>query len=188
MIYDNPFEDGWNIANDCSSLSTLVSLTVNANCDKFSWNTEFLKIIFRQNCPCLQRLYLDGNVFDRELLIVNNLFTFHFPSLLYIRVNKLHIMLALQILKQCPQLCSFETKFYGEPIMDDSTSYDTFFSTHMNMNLTAMKKLSLKGENQTDIGLGNEFGKEFGSIFLKLLLSCCPNLRTFIFDIRCCGH
>ena len=188
LIYDDPYKDPLSITKDFASFSTLVSLTVNAHCGQFRYNNELLlMIIFRQNCPLLRRLYLDGNVFDQELQIVDNSFTFHFSSLLYIHVSKLHLKLALQILNQCPQLRSFSTKFYGELILDDLISYETFLSTHLNMNLPAMTKLSLSGENQADIGLGNEFGKDFGSIFLKLLLSRCLNLRTFIFDIRCCG-
>jgi hypothetical protein len=177
LKYDNPYEDALKIAEHFPSFSTLISLTVDANCDEFVYNNEFAMIIFRQNCPFLQRLYLHGNVFDQKLQILDNVCMFHFPSLLYIHVSKLHFNLALQLLDQCPQLRYFSAKLYGHPIRDSTTSSAILLSTRISMGLKAMKKLSL--------GQDTDFGNEFGSTFLELLLPCCPNLRTFILDIRC---
>ncbi|CAF3976335.1 unnamed protein product [Rotaria sp. Silwood1] len=102
---------------------------------------------------------------------------FHFPSLLYIHVSKLHVILAIQLLDQCPQLRSFSAKLYGHPMRDNTTASSILLPTRITMGLITMKKLNL--------GEDNDFGTEFGSTFLELLLSCCPNLHTFILDIRC---
>ncbi|CAF3030601.1 unnamed protein product [Rotaria sp. Silwood2] len=153
-----------------------MSFTVNANCGESGCSNEFVSILFYQHCPLLQRLCLDGNVFDQELQIMDNVCTFHFPSLLYIHVSKLHVILAIQLLDQCPQLRFFSAKLYGDPMRDNTTS-SILLPTRIRTGLIAMKKLSL--------GEDNDFGFEFGSTFLKLLLSCCPNFRTFILDIRC---
>lgn len=135
-------------------------------------------IYYRQHCPFLQRLYLHGNIFDRELEIIDNVSTFDSSSLLYIHVNKLHFTLVIQLLDQCPQLCSFSAVIYGYPTRDFTTASSIMLPTRISIGLRAMKKLNL-GEDDC-------FSKDFGSTFLEFLLPRCPNLRTFVFDLVCC--
>jgi hypothetical protein len=177
LTYDIPCKDTMTITKHLPSFLNLISLTVNGNCGGFQCNNEFATMIFRQNFPFLQRMYLDGKLFDHELKISDNVCMFYFPSLLYIHVSKLHVILALQLLDQCPQLRSFSAKLYGHPIRDNTTSSAILLPTRISMGLIAMKKLSL--------GQANNFGNEFGSAFLERLLPCCSNLRTFNLDICC---
>ena len=134
-------------------------------------------ICFRQHCPFLQRLHLHGNVFDREVQIMETIGAFHFPSLLHIHVNKLHIILAIQLLDQCPQLRSFSAKIYGHQMENGKKLASITLPSRIRMGLTAMEKLSLGDD---------DFSRnDFGSLFLGLLLPCCPNLHTFSFDYIC---
>lgn len=134
-------------------------------------------IIFRQHCPVLQRLYLYGNVFDQKLEILDNVCTFYFPSLLYIHVCKLHFILALQILDQCPLLRSFSAKLYGHPKRDSTAPSVILLSTRICMGLPSIRKLNLAEDNN--------FENDLDSTFLERLLPCCPNIHTFILDFCC---
>lgn len=102
---------------------------------------------------------------------------FRYPPFLHILVNKLHFIVAIQIVDQCPQLRSFTATLYGHPIGDDATSSTIILPTQIHRGLRAMKMISL--------GEDNYFRNECSSTFLELLLPCCPNLRTFILEIRC---
>jgi hypothetical protein len=177
ITYDNPYEEALNIGKHFASFSTLVSLSIDANCGESGCTNELATIIFHQSCRSLQRLYLDGNVFEQESSTRNNTYTFHFPSLVYLRVSRLHINLALQLLEQCPQLRSFATKVYGEPRRDNTSAVGIYVPARIKMGLMPMKHLSLEAEL--------DFGNDFGSRFLQLLLACCPNLRSLHFDVHC---
>jgi hypothetical protein len=176
LTYDSPYVNALNITKHLPSFSALISLTVNANYSdlELEFNNELAMIYFRQHCPFLQRLYLHGHVFERELEIMDNVCMFHFPSLIYIHVGKLHFIWAIQLLDQCPQLRSFSAKLYGHQMEGSTTASSILLPTRISMGLTAMQKLSL--------GVDVDFRNDFGSTFLELLLPCCHNLRTFSFD------
>jgi hypothetical protein len=177
LIYDSLYEDALNIAKHLPSFSALISLTINANFTNFEFNDELAMICLCRHCLFLQRLYLHGNVFDREPQIMDNVCMFHFPSLLYIHVNKLHFIWAIQLLDQCPQLRSLSANLYSHQIDGTTTAFSILLSTRISLGLTAMKKLNL--------GEDDYCRNEFGSTFLEHLLPCCPNLRTFSFDFVC---
>ncbi|CAF1409965.1 unnamed protein product [Adineta steineri] len=173
LIYDNPYENELNIAKHFTRFSTLISLRIDTNCGESGCNNEFGTIIFHQHCPYLQRLYLYGNVFDRELQIIDDICTFYFSSLRYIHVNKLPFNLAIQLLDQGTQLRSFSAILYGYPERVSSI----LLPDRIRMGLPLLNKLSL--------GEDNYFETESSSTLFEFLFPCCPNLRTFTVDIRC---
>jgi hypothetical protein len=135
-------------------------------------------IYLRQRYPFLQQLYIYGDISDYELEITDDVCMFYFPSLLYIHVPKLHFTLAIQILNQSHQLRSFSAELCGEPINGSAIPSSILSPTRFNINLTAMKKLHL--------GADEFWSHELFSIFVELLLPCCPNLRTFSFKFTYC--
>ncbi len=173
LIYEGSSKDALNIAKHLPSFSTLTSLTVDIKCTDYDFKNELMMIYLRQRYPFLQRLYLHGDISEYELEITDDVCMFYFPSLIYIHVAKLHFTLVIQILNQCRQLRSFSAELCGQPVRDSSVVSSILSPTRFNMNLTAMKKLHL--------GADEFWSNEFVSIFLELVLPCCPNLRTFSF-------
>ena len=128
---------------------------------------------FRQHYPYLQRLYLQGNVIVQDLQIMDNIPSFHFPSLLHVHIGQIHYILAIQIFDQCPQLRSFSAQLYEvDPENENITRSTISLPARISAGLTAMKKLNLSETYG--------FRKKVGPIFYELLLPCCPNLRTFV--------
>ncbi|UJR12563.1 hypothetical protein I4U23_016739 [Adineta vaga] len=174
LEYDDPYDGSFNIVKHLPSVSILVSLTISGHWDNRTCVNPPTMNFFRLNCPFLQRLYLQGTLFNGELPLVNNLCTFYFPSLLYIEVGVLHYVLAIRILEQCPQLRSLSAKLYVYPNDDGAKVSSALSSTRINMGLPNMKKLNLRGDQ--------DFYNPFLTKFLELLLRCCPNLHTFSFE------
>lgn len=169
-----------NVAKSLPSLSSLLSLTIHANFFNHQASNDLATIYLCQRYPCLQRLYLHGREFDREHPAMENLYTFYSPSLLYLHVDKLHYMTAIQVLEQCSQLRSFSAMIYGFPdkySAETTTTTSIQLPTRSTKGLTALKALS--------VGESNDSRSDFSSTFLELLLPCCPNLRTFSFDVFC---
>ncbi|CAF1381356.1 unnamed protein product [Adineta ricciae] len=178
LLYDNPYDESLNIAKYFSSFRTLISLHIDANViEDGNCTNEFLEIIFHQNCPFLQRLYLHGNVFDQDLKSIQGVCTFHFPSLLHIHVTKLPFRVAIQLLDQCSRLHSFSAMLYDYPTEENVTALASQMPESIRVGLPTLTNLSL--------GEKNRFHKESTSTFLEFLLPRCPNLRTFHFDIHC---
>ena len=82
---------------------------------EFKLKERLVDIVFCQHCPLLQRLYINGYHMKTE--ITNTEFTFYFPSLLYVRVDKLDHYLSVQLLNRYRQLRSFSVE-----ILSHSTS------------------------------------------------------------------
>lgn len=162
------------IAKHLRSFSNLTSLTIHIRDTDWDFHNRLAMISFRQRYPFLQRLYLYGNVSDEVSKITDDVYIFYFPSLLYIHVNRLHFILAIQIFDQCRQLRSFSAELCGAPRNDSPTASSILSATRFNLHLPAMKKLHL--------GTEEYFMNEFISTILELLLPCCPNLRTFSFN------
>lgn len=180
LNYDNPYVDGLNIAKDLPTFSTLLSLAIDANNGEHKSNNELAMNIFHQNCPLLQRLHLHGDVFDEECQKLNRLPVVFSSSLRHIHVSKIRVDLALDILDQFPQLRSFSAKLYG----DVRKAYPTsaiVLPDRVNMGLPAMRNLSLTKDNT----LFHEFANECGGALIELLVTRCPNLRSFKLDADC---
>ncbi|CAF4166802.1 unnamed protein product, partial [Adineta steineri] len=175
-INDYSYDDALDISKHFSSFSTLISLSIDTNFKDYKPDDEIAMTFFRQHYPYLQRLYLHGNVVNRDLQIMNNISLFHFPSLLYLHVDHIHYICAIQLLDQCSQLRSFSAKLYDDPETSNTTSSSFSLSTRIISGLTAMKKLRLEEDDS--------FRRQFGIAFLELLLPCCPNLHTFACEIE----
>jgi hypothetical protein len=169
-----------NIVKYLSVVPTLTSLHININSDiEEKHHDQLIKDLFCQNYPSLQRFYINRNN-DRVHYsnIIDNVYTFDFPVILYMHMGKLSLYLAIQILNQCHQLRSFSAdlryKHCDNPETMDFDSMSLFQSS--TPSLMAMTKLNLKGLYYLN------------SLWIKLLeylLPCCPNLETFIFNIHC---
>ena len=169
MIYDNEYKESLDITKHFTDFSNLVSLVLVAKCGDDGGSNKFQMFIYRQKFPSLQRLYLGGNVFEHELQISYAEFKYNFPSLLYLRVGRLHINFALRILDEYYQLRSFSAKLYCNTQTNTITPFNT--------PLPSLKVLELRGDA--------DFGNEFGTQFLERFLPCCPNIDTFMLDVHC---
>jgi hypothetical protein len=177
LIYDQSHGVGMTIAKHFGMFSRLISLTINTNGNDIVHCNELPVILIQQNWSVLQRLHLHGNIFDQDLESLDNVFMFHFPSLRDIHVCRLHVLLAIELLDQCPQLYSFSATLYGQPTRDNTAASAILLPTRVRTGLVAMKKL--------DLGVDNDSQPKFDLASLELLLSCCPNLRTFGIDVCC---
>ncbi|CAF3221049.1 unnamed protein product [Rotaria sp. Silwood2] len=185
-----------NIVKHFSSFSALNSLIINLDTDsaELKLKERLVHSVFCQPFPLLQRLYING--YHMEAEIMDNEFTFRFPSLLYVQVDKLDHYLTVQLLNQCRQLCSFSAEIYHSEIFSHSTSQSSMNSSDMtqfrkadvteNSNielvpisttLIAMTALNLKWSSYDDFNWWENF--------LKHLLSCCLNLFRLFLDTVC---
>lgn len=168
MIYDNEFDESLNITKQLTSLSNLVSLVLEANCDEYGGSNEAQMFILHQKFPYLQQLSLRGNVFCHDIQLSYAEFKSNFPSLRHLDVERLHLNFVLQILDEYRQLRSFSAKLYCN-IESDTIK-------PLNTNLLALKVLTLRGDV--------DFGNEFGTQFLEWFLPCCSNIHTFTIEVH----
>ncbi|CAF1658602.1 unnamed protein product, partial [Adineta ricciae] len=179
VVSNHSYNESFNITKQFNSFSGLSSLIANTFSDD-NWRStdEFVKFIFTQHCPIIHYSHIQWNVLEHKMQMNDNLCgTFHFPLLRHLHVNKLPFHLAIQLLNQCIHLRSFSAILYDYPSEKNVTILSTQIPDRIRIDgLPLLIRLNLGEDDYQE--------EETSSTFLEFLLPCCPNLRTFNFNIR----
>lgn len=180
LSYDNHYTEALNIIKHLSVFPNLISLSIDGNHDGHPSKNELALNIYHQHCPLLQRLSLNGNIFDAAFQTFNQLPVLFSSSLRHVHVSKIRVDLALDILDQFPELRSFSATLYGD-VRKEYPTPAIVLPERIRLGLPGMRSLSLTKYSDDNY----QFANDCGAALLRLLLKACPNLRALKVDVVC---